>query len=77
MSTVERESDVVPFDLNTNDVKSVMEMLPGWNCALDNASQYEDLPEAALHFVRTLENHLGVRFTMISTGPEREKLIVR
>ncbi|MFM8372958.1 MAG: adenylosuccinate synthase [Bacteroidota bacterium] len=71
------ESDVVPFDLNTNDVKSVMEMLPGWNCALDNASQYEDLPEAALHFVRTLENHLGVRFTMISTGPEREKLIVR
>jgi adenylosuccinate synthase len=71
------ESEIVPFDLNMNDMQSVMEMLPGWNCPLDNATQYDDLPEAALHFIKTLENHLGVRFTMISTGPEREKLIVR
>ena len=28
-------------------------------------------------FLQELEAYLGVPFTMISTGPEREKLIIR
>jgi adenylosuccinate synthase len=35
------------------------------------------LPETAKQYLNFLETYLGVPISMISTGPEREKLIVR
>jgi adenylosuccinate synthase len=67
----------LPFDLCTNPVEAVYQSYQGWETELDNVQRFEDLPKTANDFILDLEKHLGVPFSMISTGPEREKLIVR
>jgi adenylosuccinate synthase len=49
----------------------------GWNTTLDAATTFEALPAEARDYLNDLEKYLGVPVKMISTGPEREKLIVR
>jgi adenylosuccinate synthase len=53
------------------------ETYPGWATELDDVKTFDELPSPARAFISGLEQYLGVPFTMISTGPEREKLIVR
>jgi adenylosuccinate synthase len=67
----------LPFDLCNMEITPVYQSFKGWESSLDQATHLEDLPEAAKSFLTFLENYLGVPVKMISTGPEREKLIVR
>ena len=71
------ETDRLPFDLCNTPVEPVLKQYAGWNSSLDEALTYEALPVQARAFLQELEAYLGVPFTMISTGPEREKLIIR
>ena len=71
------ETDKLPFDLCNTAVEPVLKKYAGWNCSLDEALSYDTLPAQARAFLKDLEDYLGVPFKMISTGPEREKLIVR
>lgn len=67
----------LPYDLCQTDVDPVFKTYPGWEQSLDDILRFEDLPAPARMFVEDLEAYLGVPISMISTGPEREKLIVR
>jgi adenylosuccinate synthase len=67
----------LPFDLCQTSVDPILQTYQGWQQALDQANTFETLPAQVAAFIRDLENYLGVPFKMISTGPEREKLIVR
>ncbi|HMX39895.1 MAG TPA: adenylosuccinate synthase [Saprospiraceae bacterium] len=67
----------LPYDLCQVDAQPVLRHYPGWACSLDAARSFDDLPGAARDYLSDLEQYLGVPFRMISTGPEREKLIVR
>lgn len=67
----------LPFDLCAIDVDPVYQAFEGWQCALDHSSGFDALPDQARLYLTTLEELLGVPIRMISTGPEREKLIVR
>ena len=71
------ETDKLPFDLCHTPVEPVLKKYAGWNVSLEEALEYEALPVQARAFLQDLEDYLGVPFKMISTGPEREKLIVR
>lgn len=71
------ETDRLPFDLCNTPVEPVLKQYAGWNSSLEEALTYEALPAQARAFLQELEAYLGVPFTMISTGPEREKLIIR
>ena len=71
------ETTALPFDLCHTEVEPIFKKYEGWNCSLDSSTTYEALPEAAKSYLRDLEEYLGVPVQMISTGPEREKLIVR
>ncbi len=71
------ETDTLPFDLCNTAVEPVLKEYKGWNCSLETATTYEALPEAAQAYLSDLEAYLEVPIKMISTGPEREKLIVR
>ena len=71
------QSNQLPYDLCDLEVESVHESFSGWQQSLDNATEYDDLPRAAQKFVLALEENLEVPVTMISTGPERKKLIYR
>ncbi|MCB9330220.1 MAG: adenylosuccinate synthase [Lewinellaceae bacterium] len=72
-----QESTALPYDLCQIPVEPVYKKYKGWECALDSANDYSELPAAAKAFLEDLEKQLGVPVRMISTGPEREKLIVR
>jgi adenylosuccinate synthase len=44
---------------------------------LDAAKDFEDLPKAAQAYLDALERYLDVSITMVSTGPERDSLILK
>ena len=71
------ETDKIPFDLSQNGIKPNWEKFLGWNESLDQVTKFNELPNAAIAYIDTIEAKLGVPFTMISTGPEREKLLIK
>jgi adenylosuccinate synthase len=71
------ETSNLPFDLCNTPMEIRYETYPGWATELDDVKTFDELPAPARAFISGLEQYLGVPFTMISTGPEREKLIVR
>lgn len=67
----------IPFDMDQSNCQPIWKNYRAWHCSLDGISDFEALPEAARNYLSDLEGQLGVPFSMISTGPEREKLILR
>ena len=66
----------LPFDINEVKVEPVWKSFKGWMKNLDDLD-YDSLPTVLKEFTLFLEDYLEVPVTMISTGPEREKLILR
>ncbi len=54
----------------------VYKTFKGWNKTND-ISQYSDLPKEARMYIEYIENFLGVRISIISTGAKREETIIR
>ncbi len=67
----------LPYDMAETTVKPHYQTLKGWETSLDEHRDFATLPTAAIEYVQFLEKALNTPVTMISTGPEREKLIVR
>jgi len=72
-----QETSELPYDVCGYDIEPVYQSHAGWQQSLDPVTHYMELPPAAKDYIRVLEEQLGVPITMISTGPERRKLIVR
>ncbi|MDZ7720452.1 MAG: adenylosuccinate synthase [Balneolaceae bacterium] len=67
-----------PLDTeNVEKVKPVYKSFKGWNSSTREASTFDDLPENAKKYIAFLENYIGVKFNIISTGPKRSETIVR
>ncbi|MEQ2356361.1 adenylosuccinate synthase [Pseudoalteromonas piscicida] len=59
-------------------VAPVYEEMPGWSENTFGATSVEQLPEAAINYIKRLEEITGVPIDIISTGPDRvETMIVR
>jgi adenylosuccinate synthase len=52
------------------------ETMPGWSGRTAGLRALADLPAAARDYLERLEKACGVPVTMISTGPERDEMIV-
>ena len=72
-----RESSQLDFDICDVPITPVYEAHPGWEESLERITTYEQLPAAARTYLESLERHLGIPVTMVSTGPERSKLILK
>lgn len=70
-------SEQLPFDICDIDIDPIFKTYAGWERSLDDIREYQELPAAARTYLEALEAHLRVPVTMISTGPERSKLIVK
>ena len=70
-------TDEIPYDLASVEVQPVYETHTGWQKNLDGVTEYDQFPDAAKNFVEKLETYLGVPISMVSTGPERKKLVFR
>ncbi len=57
--------------------RPVYESLPGWRQDTTACRAWDDLPPPAQQFVTRLEEWLGVRFALVSVGPDREQTIIR
>jgi adenylosuccinate synthase len=71
------ESLQIPYDMASTAVTPLYEALSGWQQSLEGIKHYEALPQTVQQYVTFIEQYLGIKMTMISTGPEREKLIIR
>lgn len=71
------ESIELPFDMLSKKIDPVYKSFEGWNASLSDITSYSNLPKLASSYVDNLEKLLKTRISMISTGPERDKLLAR
>ena len=57
--------------------KPVYEVLPGWQGSVRGVTKWQDLPPQAKKYLEYIEEFLGVPIRIVSTGPDREEVIVR
>lgn len=57
--------------------RPVTRRFPGWNHAIGDVSDFDDLPEQARDYVRFIEEYVGVPVGIVSVGYERRQTIVR
>ncbi|MDJ0350313.1 adenylosuccinate synthase [Cryobacterium sp. PH29-G1] len=55
----------------------IYENFPGWTEDITGARTFEELPQAAQHYVLALEAMSGSRISAIGVGPDREAIVVR
>ncbi|HKK75508.1 MAG TPA: adenylosuccinate synthase [Saprospiraceae bacterium] len=70
-------SQELPYDICDVDIEPLYNSYPGWQQSLEGIQDYDSLPPVAKSYVMALEESLEVPVTMISTGPERSKLILK
>ena len=72
-----QETDELPYDLTATETTPVYRSYPGWSKALHGITDYAALADTARAYIEDLERQLNVPISMVSTGPERESLVVR
>lgn len=72
--TDEGITDQLPFDLN--HIKPIYKRYEGWDTAVMDKKTQADLPKGAHKFIREIADRLNTPITYVSTGPERDSLIV-
>lgn len=67
----------MPYDIVHQKIGIDYQEYEGWNTSINHVNEYKNLPTKAIHYINELEKQLGTKISMISTGPEREKLFYR
>jgi adenylosuccinate synthase len=67
----------IPYDIDTAAISPVYKSFAGWKTDLGHAKQLNDLPAPLQAYLQFLEGHLHTPISMLSTGPEREKLLLK
>ncbi len=58
------------------NVEPVYEEMPGWKTPISSCQSYDELPEAARHYVERISQLVGVPLGIVSVGPNRNQTIV-
>lgn len=58
-------------------LKPVYKDFSGWKQSTRNISKFKDLPKNARDYIAFVEEFIGVKFNIVSTGPKRTETIVR
>jgi len=64
---------------NTNDIyecKPIYEEFSGWMQSTSKITNFDDLPYAAKKFIARIEELLNIPIVLITTGPDRDNIIV-
>jgi adenylosuccinate synthase len=56
--------------------EAVIEEMPGWQGSTAGITSFEQLPENAKAYIARIEQLVGVKVTILSTGPDRNETIV-
>jgi adenylosuccinate synthase len=58
------------------EVEPVYEIMEGWRESTQGARTWDELPAAAVKYVRHIEELIGAHVSMLSTSPERDDTIL-
>lgn len=61
---------------NYAECEAVLEEMPGWSESTLGITEYDQLPANAKAYIKRLEELVGVKIVIISTGPERDETII-
>lgn len=68
----------MPQDYNIlQNCEPVYEEMPGWSESTQGVTSYKDLPQNAKHYVDKIEALINVPIIMLSTGSDRNHIIIR
>lgn len=56
--------------------EAVIEEMPGWSGSTAGVTEFEQLPENARAYITRIEELVGVKVTILSTGPDRNETIM-
>lgn len=70
------ETETLPFNFEDVTLEPNLRAFKGWQKDISDVHTRQDLPPAALQFIQYLESELKIPVKFISTGPEREALLV-
>jgi adenylosuccinate synthase len=71
------KTDQLPYDLSGVPTEPVYQSYRGWNTSLEGITDYDRMPSTLKTYISELEKQLGVPVSMVSTGPERQELVLR
>ncbi|MGP1923569.1 MAG: adenylosuccinate synthase [Arsenophonus sp. NEOnobi-MAG3] len=54
----------------------IYETLPGWNKSTFGVKEYNQLPKAAIDYIKRIEELTGIPVDIISTGPDRDETMI-
>ncbi len=72
-----KETVELPYDIVNDKIYPIYDDFKGWNTSLENASDFQMLPNAAKEYLNYIETYLGVPISLISNAPDREKMIIK
>ena len=74
----EKIFNYLPFDQNIQEkLIPIYESLPGWQSSTFGVTNWNDLPKKAKEYIEFLELKIGIKISIISTGPDRAHTIDR
>ena len=56
--------------------QAIIEEMPGWEGTTAGITNFNNLPDNAKAYIKRLEELVGVKITIVSTGPERDETII-
>ena len=73
-----KEIDTMPSTVKeVGEIKPIYISLPSWKEDISSCKAYEELPLAARQYIEKVEELSGIKFVVISVGPDREQSIIR
>lgn len=70
-------SEEMGFEQNSETTKPVYKEMAGWKEALDNVTEYDELPAQLHEYIRYIETEVGVPINIVSVGPDRKQTIIK
>jgi len=72
------KTDVFPLESDkVARAKPIYKTFDGWKASTRNISKFEELPEKTRNYILFIEDVVGVKIKIVSTGPKRNETILR
>lgn len=67
----------IKIAVDYKDKCPIYQVFSGWSENIEGIRVWDNLPDNCKNYINFIEDSLGVKFSMISTGPDRENIIGR
>jgi len=67
--------EYIPSTYEEEHLKPVYTQVDGWNADISSFMSIAELPASLLHYIRFIEEFVGVQITIVSTGPDRTQIL--